>query len=441
MNEVMTRRVLVIIFVMIYLGSSIWVYRHYMNNVDVHDDAAYFIDKKTLYDSIGRKMERQLDELELQLGGTRPFVTRPFVAIVSCIKSPPRTNKGGGLQLDPADYLEHSLLASIYKTITQQERSHYRVEIILGYDDDDEYWKRSKNHQLLPRAHGEPLNVGEPIPISFVSIRRERFRPNRIPFNVLCQAAYDYGATYIARINDDIRFTTPGWITLATQTLQSFSPANIGVVGPVCKANDRILTHDFVHAPSHYSIFDTYYPDEFDNWFIDDWMTNVYGAERTRKLSGWEVIHHLMRTRYDVDAESGVMLDRLIKEGRERVTKKIFHGDVVAGPKRKLFRVLGTERIEQVNGPMKDLHLSLARANNVTHVNVNSQSNEALPSAHKDIGSESNNSLLDMTPSVNKVIIHVGSSLDPIMPSEEMGENDNLFFIRLCANTWFYLTL
>ena len=412
-----------------------------MNNVDVHDDAAYFIDKKTLYDSIGRKMERQLDELELQLGGTRPFVTRPFVAIVSCIKSPPRTNKGGGLQLDPADYLEHSLLASIYKTITQQERSYYRVEIILGYDDDDEYWKRSKNHQLLPRAHGEPLNVGEPIPISFVSIRRERFRPNRIPFNVLCQAAYDYGATYIARINDDIRFTTPGWITLATQTLQSFSPANIGVVGPVCKANDRILTHDFVHAPSHYSIFDTYYPDEFDNWFIDDWMTYVYGAERTRKLSGWEVIHHLMRTRYDVDAESGAMLDRLIKEGRGRITKKIFHGDVVDGPKRKLFRVLGTERIEQVNGPMKDLHLSLARANNVTHVNVHSQSNEALPSARKDIGSESNNSLLDMTPSVNKVIIHVGSSLDPIMPSEEMGENDNLFFIRLCANTWFYLTL
>ena len=72
MNEVMTRRVLVIILVIIltiyYLGSSIWVYRHYMNNVDVHDDAAYFIDKKTLYDSIGRKMERQLDELELQLG-------------------------------------------------------------------------------------------------------------------------------------------------------------------------------------------------------------------------------------------------------------------------------------------------------------------------------------------------------------------------------------
>ena len=80
--------------------------------------------------------------------------------------------------------------------------------------------------------------------MSFVAIQK---RSKRIPFNELTRAAYDVGAKYIVKINDDTEFVTSGWITLATKELQSFNPLNIGVVGPTCNQDNlEILTHDMV---------------------------------------------------------------------------------------------------------------------------------------------------------------------------------------------------
>lgn len=289
-----------------------------------------------------------------------PPTNLPLVAIVACIKS--------GIY-SPASFLEQSLLPSIYETITNKERALYRVELILGYDDDDEYWQ-NHDHQLRPKSYyGEPMYVDrEPIPINFVSIRKDPNgdRPNRIPFNELCQAAYDYGATYIARINDDSEFKTKGWITVAKKALERFAPPNIGVVGPTChQGNTDIMTHDFVHAPSHYSIFDTYYPPVFDNYYVDDWITRVYGEERTRKLKSWEVEHHLYQfsTRYEATF-SHQWLNQTVKEGRDKVTRAILNV-VRIGERKKdqgdKLRVLGTETIEQVDGPMNKVHLSFMK--------------------------------------------------------------------------------
>ena len=292
----------------------------------------------------------------------------PFVTIVSCIKG------------RSTHFLEHTLLPSIYETITNKERASYRVELILGYDHDDEYWQQNHNHQLSPKEYGGTIyDDHEPIPINYVAIRKDPNgeRPNRIPFNELCQAAYDYGATYIVRINDDSQFSTPGWITVATKALQSFSPPNVGVVGPTChQGNLDIMTHDFVHAPTHYSIFDTYYPQVFDNYYVDDWITHVYGEKRTRKLKDWEVEHHLTTfwTRYKPTFHQDKLLDQLVKEGRESVEKIILkkkrldmNGIDGGSPsipletQRDALRVLGTKTIERVDGPMQEVHWSFMR--------------------------------------------------------------------------------
>ncbi len=36
-----------------------------------------------------------------------------------------------------------------------------------------------------------------------------------------------------------------------------------------------ILTFDMVHR-GHYGILGYYYPTEFTNWWVDDWMTLLY---------------------------------------------------------------------------------------------------------------------------------------------------------------------
>lgn len=248
----------------------------------------------------------------------------PLIAIVSCTKSTKtKTRK-------VADVIERHLLPSIYKTITQEDRAKYRVELILGYDHDDEFWRQEANHHLSPKSDKGAVifNDHEPIPIHFLSIKKES---DRIPFNELCRAAFEYGATYIVRVNDDSEFKSAGWITEATNALASFSPPNVGVVGPDdLPLHQPFLTHDMVHAPTHYSIFDSYYPNEFDNYFVDNWISNVYGKERTRKLNGWEVFHHHKSfcegsrcERYKPSYRQEALLEQLILEGSDKVTRKL----------------------------------------------------------------------------------------------------------------------
>lgn len=59
---------------------------------------------------------------------------------------------------------------------------------------------------------------------------------------------------------------------------QSSPVPNVGVVGPLCAqgAGRRILTHDFVHK-THLHIFDFYYPSSLSDWWMDDWISHVYG--------------------------------------------------------------------------------------------------------------------------------------------------------------------
>mmetsp|Transcript_23570 Transcript_23570/g.53504 ORF Transcript_23570/g.53504 Transcript_23570/m.53504 type:complete len:370 (+) Transcript_23570:1-1110(+) len=278
---------------------------------------------------------------------------RPFVAIVACIAG-----------VDGIDrFIEEHLLSSIYDTVTPEERRDYRVELILGYDDTDEFWQ-SHTRELRPRRkHGESGDYAghEVIPLNFVSIRKDPDgkRPNRIPFNELLQAAREYGATYITRINDDTEFLTSGWITVATKALGSLFPPNVGVVGPFCKqGNVRIMTHDFVHASTHLSIFGTYYPEVFDNWFLDDWITRVYGRPRTRMLADFEVEHHFKSfgTRYKWSWADKWKLDQEVVKGGEAIDRYMREKKPVEQRK-----VLGTDTVEKVDGSgqMGQLHFEL----------------------------------------------------------------------------------
>ena len=79
---------------------------------------------------------------------------------------------------------------------------------------------------------------------------------------------------------------------------------NVGTVGPACRqGNRKILTHDFTHR-KHMDIFEgTYYPPELSDWWMDDWISGVYGPDRTLRADVVEVVHHTGKhgQRYGVD--------------------------------------------------------------------------------------------------------------------------------------------
>ena len=192
------------------------------------------------------------------------------------------------------------MLPSLPETV---ETDRYQYKLYVGIDTDDEFWMDPDHQQHVRDLALKTSNV-EAI---FVAVPPEESR-QRVPFNEACLKAYDDGADYIVRINDDTEFISKYWTSIGIAKLLSFSPPNFGVVGPTCdQGNKEILTHDMTHR-THMEVFSLeYYPVGFGNIFLDDWVSRVYGNSRTAKLDNWHVYHHVRFTRYKIDDKSGYL--------------------------------------------------------------------------------------------------------------------------------------
>jgi len=195
------------------------------------------------------------------------------IAIATCTRS------GENWKSKHETALEKYLLPSLVRTISENDLKVFDVWLYMCIDEDDEYWHRNSHSIITPTW----------LTMKWISYPKT----GRIPFNEVCHDAYLDGADYIVRINDDSEFTTNCWMANGVSALLDFSPPNVGVVGPTCKeGNVMILTHDMVHR-THLDIFEHYYPPEFKNWYLDDWMTLVYKPDRMVKLKTWSMTHHV----------------------------------------------------------------------------------------------------------------------------------------------------
>ena len=142
--------------------------------------------------------------------------------------------------------------------------------------------------------------------------------------NQMSKEAYNDNMTYFVRINDDTKFATKNWTSAGIKILKNYVPSNVGVVGPTCQhGNQNILTHDMVHR-THINIFYYYYPPEFENWWSDDWITNVYKPNRSIKLKTWLVHHKMVHgTRYLVNFVKSKRLLKINSIDKRRLDRYI----------------------------------------------------------------------------------------------------------------------
>ena len=232
---------------------------------------------------------------------------KPLIAVVLCATTKGLNRKSlkfGNLAL------VKFAVPSMLKTL---ELERFKYAIYVGVDDDDQFWTVEENQKRVAELTGEKIRV---------EFRAFKTKPNRVPFNLILKAAADDGADYLVRINDDSEFVTQRWSSMGVNTLASYDPPNVGVVGPTCnEGNIHILTHDMVHR-THMKIFNgEYYPSVFDNWWVDDWITGVYSKQRTTKLAKWVIRHHVTHhsTRYHVDHSQGKQLKDELAKGRSLV--------------------------------------------------------------------------------------------------------------------------
>jgi hypothetical protein len=244
---------------------------------------------------------------------------RPVVAIVS----------GASTRGSHITHPEQIGFFARAKTSLLYAEPGFEYWVVFAVDDDDFYYGRIRNQDAVAdyfKTHvAKPLweNIGVRAHISLVPFSNSARKPGPA-FNVAAASAYADGADFIFRINDDTILTSK-WTKRLVAAIEEMDPPLVGTAGPLCvgnRANTDIMTHDFVHR-SHLDIFDTYYPVVLADWWMDEWMTNVYGNARTCILPDVRVGHTTGASRYKVQSEHACFLEPLILEGRERVQRYI----------------------------------------------------------------------------------------------------------------------
>lgn len=138
-------------------------------------------------------------------------------------------------------------------------------------------------------------------------------------FIEMARAAYHANADYFFRINDDTELTA-NWAKVFVDALHTLPPP-YGVVGPYCSTgNIAILEHDFVHR-THMEVFNlTYYPRELPDWWMDTWISFVYGKTRSFKALKVPVVHARPHgRRYEIDFKYRRQIPTLLVRGREMI--------------------------------------------------------------------------------------------------------------------------
>ena len=204
--------------------------------------------------------------------------------------------------------LKQLLIPSISETVSVADRSKYEFRLYLAADHDDDFWLRNQKNLQTP----DWLSVH----IGFYNVPE-----SKIPFNPMMRAAYNDGAEYMVRINDNSECVTPDWVSIAVAKLASYEPANVGMVGP--NAAERYpahMSHDMVHR-THLDIFEHYYPDIFSAWWLVDWISRVYGEKRSTKLMDWRVKHHwnIYSRHYEVQRNEEKLLKEELDKGKTKI--------------------------------------------------------------------------------------------------------------------------
>jgi len=213
------------------------------------------------------------------------------------------------------------LLPSLIRTVD----CGFRYEYVLGYDAGDLFYDTAEGMATVDKWFQE--NVVKPmgrngvliLPLRKVRVNNTLRKPGPV-FLEMARAAYDGGADFMYRINDDTEMVDR-WPLIFVKALKSI-PDQVGVVGPTCtQGNVAILTHDFV-ARGHMEIMQmNYYPPQLVDWWMDDWISFVYGKKRTFKATQVHVVHHVGAhgQRYEVDKNNHLGLNKLLAQGRQHI--------------------------------------------------------------------------------------------------------------------------
>jgi len=201
------------------------------------------------------------------------------------------------------------LIQSFLKGFYETKEDEYIYELIIGIDNDDEYYLSHLSELKKISHHIEILEQCQHNPVK--------------GWNILFEYAYTHlQCEYYFQIGDDVYLKSKGWTTKFIQHLQNQD--NIGVVGP-CELSNYygrlqekkkiVIENSFVHR-THYEIFGYFFHPNIENWFCDDWITFVYDEKYTKMFTHIHCENRIKGNRYHIkncrDIEKYIFEGKLI---------------------------------------------------------------------------------------------------------------------------------
>jgi hypothetical protein len=167
-------------------------------------------------------------------------------------------------------------LPTLSRSLGWEDLRRYELSIYLGYDEGDAVYE---NRELMKRIVGKAKSTFRDLGIPAVQVNFVRLGMSKAVtyiWNVLFGIAISDGCDYFYQVNDDLRFSSFGWMhTFASQLDRQ---RGFGVVGPNDPVFDcKIMTMSMV-TRLHWDIFGWYFPPEFRNWQCDTWISLVYST-------------------------------------------------------------------------------------------------------------------------------------------------------------------
>ncbi len=161
----------------------------------------------------------------------------------------------------------------LFKSFIITYNPEYDYTFYIGIDYDDKYYHDQKRaNELQDYFLSRKINIQ----LKFIITGSKKGHVTDI-WNKLFKVAYEEKNDYFVQLGDDILFMDKGWDDASIKLLKKNN--NLGVVGLFDytrrKEEKLLLTQTFVHR-THYDIFKFYFPSEIENWFCDDWITNIY---------------------------------------------------------------------------------------------------------------------------------------------------------------------
>jgi len=209
----------------------------------------------------------------------------------------------------------------LFKSFFTTYDLNHEYKFYLGIDSDDEFYQNENVQNDIKKF----INVMKNTSIEFLTIDSIHKGNVCHIWNELFKKAYKDNYYYFVQIGSDIYFQDKDWVNTCLDILKQNN--DIGVVGMTDQGRkkynpyDTLLTQSFV-SRKHMEIFGFYYPHEFKNWFIDDWISEIYEKDDKKNIIPHRIYNCGGKPRYGVYGNR-LLCDKMLIKYKDNIINYI----------------------------------------------------------------------------------------------------------------------